>query len=104
MPTYPPRPRGDVAATKAAIAQLEGYRGGVTKISGELGRLVGDADLSGPFMIGLTAFRVTAAAEVGMAVAAVDGALAQLRAGLQRLERDLASWQAACDRIRSAAP
>ncbi len=99
----PPRPHGDVSGTWAAIGRLEGYRGGLRMINTSLGTLMsGASGLDGLFLIGLTGYRVGAMAEVDVVIAGVDSAIVQLRAGVRRLEHDLRTWQAACDRIRAA--
>jgi hypothetical protein len=99
----PPRPAGDVAATWAAIGQLEGYREGVSAINSPLRDLLSDTGhLDGLFMIALSTYRVASSAEVAIALTGIDRAIASLRLGVRQLEEDLRSWQRACERIQTA--
>lgn len=101
----PPKPRGDVAGTWAAIARLHGFRGGLVELRKKVVGVLDDVDgLEGLYLLRLSVFRTSSAAEVDMAVAGVDHAVAQLTQGVRRLERDLQNWQATCDRIRAAQP
>lgn len=105
MAQLPPRPPGDVAATQAMIRTLQSDRQGVVAMRrAVVGMLDGTSNLSGMFMLPVTAYRVAAVAEVDAAIAGVDAAIASASAAVRRLERDLAAWRAECARIQAASP
>lgn len=104
MAQLPPKPPGDVAATQAMIRTLQSHRQGVVALRRAVATMLsGASDLSGFYMLPVTAFRVAAVAEVDAAIAGVDAAIASASAAVRRLENDLAAWRQECARIQAAA-
>ncbi|MDQ1686263.1 MAG: hypothetical protein QOC82_3000 [Frankiaceae bacterium] len=104
MVTLPPKPPGDVAATQAMIRKLQSERNGVVELRKALANLLNGAeDLSGIYMLGVTTFRLSAIAQVDIAITGVDAAIASAKTAVARLEHDLAAWRQECARIQAAA-
>lgn len=104
MAQLPPKPPGDVAATQAMIRTLQSHRQGVVALRRAVASMLeGSSNLSGMFMLPITAWRIAAISEVDTAIAGVDAAIASASAAVRRLEHDLAVWRQECARIQAAA-
>jgi hypothetical protein len=100
---HPAKPPGDVAATWAMIRALQGDRQGVVALRRSLASLLDESrNLEGFYMLPIATYRIGAMAEADAAVAGVDAAIAAATAAVRRLERDLAEWKLACQRIDAA--